>query len=690
MYPCLGPGSNSILKGQEATDLNGTVFQAQMLKNMALPWSSNQLLNAPTGERFWNVFAVPQAIHWGALWSLTRFLSPVLALNYWLLIGWVLSGVSAYVLARYIKISVYGSLLAGLLVEMLPWLREKASTHMAYVFLCVPLFAVLLALKHFDNSSKRSLLSIIGYIALIFFFDLYWFYFVLMIFCLMAIMNIKLIFSRFKALPSRLKLTIFVIASAGVVSSLGLLVLVKNLTTADQAYGRPLEPSTNSYIDEFNGSITRFIVPWSDHFLVHYGLIRREKINNDSVIYGSVLVIVISLLGLGIYLVEKTKRDKYFLRIFGIAASFLLLTMPTKISTPIVDLNSPVVSIKYLMPGVRHFSRAGIVTEALFCVLAAAIIDSFYRLNRKSLIKTSLIVVIAGLCMIDLSPLTLREARSAYSEFEGIREALSKEDSPVLYSFSPYFDAGNYLDVKQVRSTYDHDWNSDFEVQAALGDANFAAYLASRGVTHVLIPDQAANSGSYIAKWGTSSSIYLEFPATLFERIPTSPNGNPTILYEIRNGSGGKYCVTCVRYKINWSGVRQAFFDPVTASISPDQQASESLSWVLPIESPSFTVSTNSTDELLFAVSIDLVAAYGPNAQPQIVQITSKIESRNFNVVAGLTTKAEIRVRANETVTLRSFLPCTVPANLEPGNPDTRSICFGVVGVLAEQISESD
>jgi hypothetical protein len=688
MYPCLVPGSISILKGQEATDLNGTVFQAQMLKNMAFPWSTNQLLNAPSGERFWNVFAVPQAIHWGALWSLTRFLSPVLALNYWLLIGWILSGVSAYVLARYIKVSVYGSLVAGLLVEMLPWLREKASTHMAYVFLCVPLFAVLLALRHFDDPSKRSFLSIIGYLGLIFFFDLYWFYFVLMIFCLIAIMNIKSIFSRFKGLPSRLKLTISGIASAGIVASLGLLVLVKNLTTADQAFGRPLEPTTNSYIDEFNGSISRFIVPWSDHFLVKSGFFNSEKLNSDAVIYGGMLIIGISVVGMMCRAVNRKAFSRDQVTILVVAVSFLSLTVPSRVSVLNLEISTPVSLFKYLMPGVRHFARSGMVAQALFCVLAAATIDSFFRLNRKSLAKTSLIVVIAGLCIIDLSPLTLREARSAYSEFEGIREALSRETSPVLYSFSPNIDAGNYLNVKSVRRSYDHDWNTDFEVQAALGDENFASYLVFRGVTHVLIPYQEGNSGSYFAKWGTDSSIDLKFPDTLFERIPTSTNGSPAILYKVLDGSGDNFCVTCVRYKINWSGVRQAFFDPVTASISPDQQASESLSWVLPTESPSFTVSTNSTDELLFAVSIDLVAAYGPNAQPQIVQFTSNIESKTFRVVAGSITKAEIRVRANEPVRLLHFLPCTVPANLEPGNPDTRKICFGVVGVSAEQISE--
>jgi len=686
MYPCLVPGSNSILKGQEATDLNGTVFQAQMLKNMAFPWATNQLLNAPTGESFWNVFAVPQAIHWGALWSLTRFLSPVLAVNFWLLIGWILSGVSAYVLARYIKVSVYGSLVAGLLVEMLPWLREKASTHMAYVFLCVPLFALLLALKHFDHPSKRTLISIIGYISLIFFFDLYWFYFVLMIFCLVAITNIKAIHFRFRVLSARDKTIIFGTITTVILAALVLMLIVRNLTIANQESGRSLVPTKSSYIDELNGSVSRFIVPWSDHFLVRSGLLQREKINNDSVIYGGILVIGISLLGLGICLIGKTKRDKHFLRMFGIAASFLLLTVPTKISTPFIEFNSPVVFVKYLMPGVRHFARAGIVTEALLCVLAAAAIDSLYWLNRKSLVKTCAIIVIAGLSIIDLSPLSLKEARSAYSEFEGIREVLSRENSPVLYSFSPNIDAGNYLNVKSVRSSYDQGWNTDFEVQAALGDENFASYLAFRGVTHVLIPDQEGNSGSYFAKWGLSSSIDLKFPDRFYDRVPTKPNGNPSILYKVKEGSIDNYCLNCRRYQLDWTGVRQAFFDPVTASISLDQQASENLSWVLPAEKPSLVISTESTEASLFMVSFNLVAAYGPLAQPQIVRISSNIESKNFKVEAGSTTKAEIRVNSNSSISIRYFLPCTTPTNLDPDNPDTRQICFGITHVIAKQL----
>lgn len=690
MYPCLKPGSSSILKGQEATDLNGTVFQAQILKNMALPWSSNQMLNAPTGERFWNVFAVPQAIHWGALWSLTRFLSPVLALNYWLLFGWILSGVSAYVLARYIKVSVYGSLAAGLFVEMLPWLREKASAHMAYVFLCVPLFAVLMALRHFDNPTKKSFLTIIGYLGLIFFFDLYWFYFVLLIFCLVAVFNLKAIHSRFKKQSLRFKVIAYVMISSALLLAMAMILLVQNLTTSDRAFGRPLEATTNSYIDEFNGSITRFIVPWSDHFLVKSGLLNSQKLLSDAVIYGGALIIGISVIGIMFRVIHRKDFTRDQVTICLVAVSFLTLTIPSRVSILNLEIDTPVSLFKYLMPGVRHFARSGMVTQALFCVLAAATIDSLYRLNRKSLVKTSLIVVITGLCIIDLSPLSLREARSAYLEYEGVRTVLSKEDSPVLYAFSPILDAGNYLNVRSVRRSYDHGWNRDFEVQAALGDENFAAYLASRGVTHVLIPDQTNNPGSYFAKWGNGSSVNLSFPATLYDQIPTSDNGIPVVLYKLRTGLTSEFCNHCDRYQLNWSGVRQAFFDPVTASISPDQQVSENLSWVLPSENPSLTISTHSDSSSIFQISLDLVAAFGPNAQPQIVQLVSNIETRNFKVEAGLVTKASIRVKANESILLRHFLPCTVPSNLEPGNPDTRQLCFGVTGATVIQSGTSN
>jgi hypothetical protein len=689
MYPCLLPASEKIYRGVEATDINGTVFQAQILKSMSLPWSSNVLLNAPEGESFWNVWAVPQAFHWIVLWLLTRVLSPVLALNYWLLIGWIASGVAAYCLARFLKSSISGSIFAGLLVESLPWLREKLITHMAYVFLCIPIFAVLLILKHFERPTRKSTLGVFSYITFVFFFDLYWFYFVLIIFALVTGIHFKLLIKKYQNFSRRIFLNSFILASIGL-TVFGGSNYVKSLTTKRNAFGRPLEPTTNEYINEFNGSALRFISLWSDHFVFYSKRLNIQRVDADQVIYGGVSIALICIIGVVFIRFLDLHREKNFLLTLFCAMYFVLLAIPTHISSPFGSIPTPVAALKYVMPGVRRFARSGLVTEALLCIVAAVVLDRIQLKIQNLNVRKLCLAFVMICCIIDLSPFSLRTARPAYLEYAGVRSDLRDEESPIVYSFSPNLDSANFLGVRSVRRSYDHGWNRDFEVQAGLGDENFASFLISRGVTHVLIPDQEGNSGSYFAKWGLSSSIDLKFPDRFYERIPTKPNGKPTILYKVEKGSFDNYCLHCKRYQLDWTGVRQAFFDPVTAVISPDQQTSVNLSWVLPTESPSVTVTTDSADDSLFIVGFDLVAAYGPNAQPQIVQISSNIESKNFMVEAGSTTKAEIRTSANKSISIRHFLPCTVPANIEPGNPDTRKICFGVTGIHVSQLEFGD
>jgi hypothetical protein len=394
-------------------------------------------------------------------------------------------------------------------------------------------------------------------------------------------------------------------------------------------------------------------------------------------------------MGFCLRLFNKRFQKSNFISIIGVAVFFAILTIPSKISTPIFEVDSPVVFVKYLMPGVRYFARAGMVTESLLCVCCAAVIDQLYAWFKTSNLKRTFPCLLLVFCLIDLSPLSLKESRSAYAEFGGIRSALGRGQSdPILYSFSPNLDAGMYLNVKSVNNRSDVGWNSDFEVQAALGDDNFAAYLAMRGVSYVLIPDQEGNSGSFLKKWGSNSSINLRFPSRLYERVPTPPNEIQTILYKVRSGIDTNFCSECVRYQLSWSGVRQAFFDPGLGALSWEgHQASTSSSWVLPGESPTVNVLSDPNVNATFVVSIELVAAYGPYAQPQIVQLTSDLETKIYKVVARSEVIAEIRTSANKTISIRHFLPCTVPAFHEPGNPDTRAICYAISSLQVKQIA---
>ena len=73
--------------------------------------------------------------------------------------------------------SMFSALFVGLLIEVLPWVREKAMTHVAYVYLCIPLFTVLLTLKVLDSRSKRNAFHLAVFVGALTMFDLYWFYF---------------------------------------------------------------------------------------------------------------------------------------------------------------------------------------------------------------------------------------------------------------------------------------------------------------------------------------------------------------------------------------------------------------------------------------------------------------------------------------------------------------------------------
>ena len=128
------PGSNALLASSRNSDILGTVRQSQILNGMNWPWSADSMSNAPNGIPYWNLPAMVQGINWFAIWLLNLVVPPIQAVTWWVWIGWVFSGLSVYWLAKKIGANEFGAVSAAIFFEMLPWVREKASTHIAYVF----------------------------------------------------------------------------------------------------------------------------------------------------------------------------------------------------------------------------------------------------------------------------------------------------------------------------------------------------------------------------------------------------------------------------------------------------------------------------------------------------------------------------------------------------------------------------
>ena len=172
MAPVLNLGNRSRL-GSGRSDMNGTILFAQQLKEMKLPWSQTAWLGFPEETSFWVFTRFSQTIHWVTVYILTRFLSANEAVNLILLLGWTLTGLLAYLVAREIGVSKHISIAVGLSTQSLPWIREKIEEHLSYVYICVPLLVILCLMKFIRNHSSKNIFALIGSIAFTFIFDLF-------------------------------------------------------------------------------------------------------------------------------------------------------------------------------------------------------------------------------------------------------------------------------------------------------------------------------------------------------------------------------------------------------------------------------------------------------------------------------------------------------------------------------------
>jgi hypothetical protein len=177
MWPAVKPGASALMQYSGSLDTSGTVFGAQALQRMKFPWSQNLMINPPDGISTATLANLVQSVRLISLWILVKFLDPIQSVSIMILVGWILTGIAAFSLARYMKASTFGAFAAGLICESLPWMREKVMTHVAYVYMCIPLFLMLLGLKFLENRELKYFLQYLWVLVASFFFDLYWFSF---------------------------------------------------------------------------------------------------------------------------------------------------------------------------------------------------------------------------------------------------------------------------------------------------------------------------------------------------------------------------------------------------------------------------------------------------------------------------------------------------------------------------------
>ena len=686
MFPALFSG-NTIMVKKTTSDVGHYVWVAQQLNEMQFPWSRNMAIGAPNGVQFWSPAAMVNGVYWVALWILTRLVSPIVSVNLLLLLGWILSGVSVYFLAKKLGANHSASLVAGISLQMLPWFREKLIAHPLYVFWCVPIVVVILGLNFTRVPTFKNFIYLTLFLILSFFIDLYWFWYSIDIVAVILLINIIFLMRKMAAWHVWQSVTTFVIVFAfPVVVYLSYGVLQRR-TSSEVTWERPLEIATAGFIDQFQGPLKRFITAPPEHLLFANDFLRNAG-REDVVNYVGLSVVVLCLFSL----INFTKRfwNRELITIWAIVVVFMLLTTPTSFKIVGINVGKLVDVARQLNPGLRVFSRTGMVSQALLCALAGVGISKLsQRFQRKALVACLLLLVIA----IDLNPISRRLSNDDYKSYESIREILNAETSAVTLELWPalnrlYFPRFYIDDTKSFTWTDYNNRSEEVMLHASRGDEDFYKYLDSRGITHLLIPKRSDGDFGYWSKWARYGSIDLSFDSKYFELVATADGQVPGWLLKLKEGVRAETCVFCKPYSATWTNVRMGFAGMIWSAEQDSNSYVDgpNLSWVLAGERPTFQIVAQDGKMRSYEVNISMVAAFGPKAPPQVVTVTSKDGATSFDLVAGVQQDVKIVVNSGDVVELESQMPCVVPEQLEPGSGDFRELCFGVTDFKVREV----
>jgi hypothetical protein len=685
MSPVLFRGDR-LLMASKRSDLGAYVWIVQWLDNMAVPFSKNRMVYAPSGTSFWNPVEIVNAIYWLYMWLLTRVISPIDAVNFGLLTGWVLSGLSVFFLMRWLKFSVLVAFFSGFLIEMMPWLREKLLTHPLYVFWCLPIFVLFLLFRFFRIPKFANLVVLFCAVSALFFVDLYWFWFCADMVLISFLCNLKFLIKASRTWLRHQKFMVVVVTVVVPIVVYFLYAFIQQENLNNPTYERPLAIAPVEFINYFNGSLSQLFTP-PGHNLFHFG---NPLIGEDRVNYVGIVVLLLSLFSLSVFRDRKSEIQRVVYTLWCLAIVFLLCTLPSTTTILNLRIGAVIDLFRYLNPGARTFVRMGILAESVICVLAGI---GFGQLFAKVAKKRFLILILIPIVIIDLNPLARQEVFTDYKNYNDVRFELAKTINPVVFELFPEKDRWYfpefYVNAPKVWTW--KDFNDDFlefRIQASRGDENFYHYLRSRDVTHILVPTQADKGDNFSNKWGEIGSIDLRFPSYLYNKVAVADGVSPANLFQLKELPKGNFCSACNKYVVEWSNVSPGFAGQVgDVSLGQNMYSDgPSLSWALKGKEPRFKLRTESLVHRKFEVQITFVAAFGVNAPPQLLAIDVSQKTMIVKLTAGQEHVATIEVAPDEVVQIRSLLPCVNASVLEPGSTDDRELCFGVSGFKVKQL----
>lgn len=314
------------------------------------------------------------------------------------------------------------------------------------------------------------------------------------------------------------------------------------------------------------------------------------------------------------------------------------------------------------------------------------------RLNLTWLLIAALIVLVAD----SFGILAGNYSSDSYSQ---IRSELSKtKDAKVLLigSWDDFYslEYNNYW-RKEVSADFVERNYQEVLDAASLGNEFFNNYLNDKGITHILVPQSTFDEGVIYHKFSNRGSIEIQLENAYLESVAASTGPFASVLLFVHKLSDSITTTFNPTYQITWRNVDWWFYTKQTQvaevglygyAYKTFYDSGPDVSWFFD-HSPErsnvlemkFESKSNFFQQII--MEITLVAAYGPNAPPHVVSVSTSSSTETKTLSSGNPVKFQVKLSGGDTVKFRNTTPCRLPSTFEPSDVGIYKICFGVAKV---------
>ena len=661
MYPVLDWSSKRLM-GEKTSDTSGAVWMAQILSQMRLPWSPNLYTNYPLGESFWHLTKFAQFWQWMYMWIITRFASPYFAVNTLFLIGWITTGVVTFYLARKLRLPVSVALVCGLIVQTLPWFREKLTAHTSFMFISIPLLAVYFSLSLLENRTKKIIFLIIALITWTAFFDPYLFYISVTAVIFVVLAQGFASKSTFKFLRQHLVATFALLVGLGFTLYL-FIVYVLPASGGDGL--REISIVDRGFLDTLSGTVLDFVMPdrhhwffpqnWATQGGLRWGL-RDVSLDQgfaqDVPNYMGLPVVVLFLASFLPRVNRLLIREIRILRALAVFLFALSLRTFTFGSLTIPALSE---GFKYIYPGARVFSRFALLAEPIAIIIAVYVVFLLSQNLPTNVIKLIFCFGIFFIMLLDFHPTNNREYLIEHEQFAAFNNEIVQTGGGVLVLSN----ISHGVIVGPTVNGITENWKSMIVSNAE--DSALAAYLSSLGVNYVVTD---ANAGFSPTNMSLISLKNLNFDPTRFPLIKTLNFHDKR--FELRGVQplpNDKHCADCLPFTLF---VDYGFIDKATTR--------GAVSWVT--ERRLDLLITPLSTETLYRLRMNVFPPFGGFAESRTLLIEVNGATKSF-VINPPFTSIEIDFAKGDLIKIFDQNNCVIPSELEVDNPDGRCLLYG-------------